>query len=45
MPERRRYDKDGNKIHSLHFIDEDEDEVNTETAEQTAEESEDTDEN
>jgi hypothetical protein len=23
MPERRRYDKNGNKIHSLHFIDED----------------------
>jgi len=25
MPERRRYDKDGNKIRSLHFIDEDDD--------------------
>jgi len=25
MPERRRYDKNGNKIRSLHFIDEDDD--------------------
>lgn len=27
MPARRRYDKDGNKIRSLHFIDDEEDEV------------------
>ncbi len=31
MPERRRYDKDGNKIRSLHFIDEDEDEAKSES--------------
>ena len=30
MPERRRYDKNGNKIRSLHFIDEDEDEATPE---------------
>lgn len=27
MPERRRYDKDGNKIRSLHFIDEEDEEI------------------
>lgn len=29
MPKRRLYDKNGNKIRSLHFIDEDDDEVDT----------------